>query len=78
MLEKEILLDHEFEEFGYACAKVVDVLRNTQIKYSFIDSEDNGFVKFKDKLMEKLLNDPLIKSQFIKRGERWKDGVEQG
>jgi RecQ family ATP-dependent DNA helicase len=67
VLEKEILLGHKFEEFGYTCGKIMDMLRNTQIGYSFIDSGDNGFVKFKDKLMEMLLNDSLIKGQFIKR-----------
>jgi len=67
VLEKEILLGHDFEDFGYTSAKIVDVLRNTQIEYSFIDSGDNGFVKFKDKLTETLLNDPLIKGQFVKR-----------
>jgi len=82
ILEKEVLLGHEFEEFGYTSAKIVDILRNTRIDYSFIDSSDNGFVKFKDKLMETLLNDPLIKSQFIKavRGGRieWnKDGCKR-
>ena len=66
VLEKEILLEHEFEKFGYTCAKIVDVLRNTQIEYSFIDSGDNGFTKFKNTLMETLLNDPLIKPQFVK------------
>jgi len=67
VLEKEILLGHGFEDFGYTSAKIMDVLRNTQIGYSFIDSGDNDFVKFKDKLTETLLNDPLIKGQFIKR-----------
>ena len=43
------------------------MLRNTQIRYSFIDSGDNGFVKFKEKLMEILLNGLLIKGQFVKR-----------
>ena len=82
MLEKEILLGHDFEDFGYTSAKIVDILRNTKIEYSFIDNGDNGFVKFKDKLMEMLLNDPLIKAQFVKRvrGERveWnKDGLQE-
>jgi len=82
VLEKEILLGHKFEEFGYTCVKIMDVLRNTQIGYSFIDSGDNGFVKFKDKLMEMLLNDPLIKPQFVKhvRGGKveWnKDGFNR-
>jgi superfamily II DNA helicase RecQ len=67
VLEKEILLGHDFEEFGYTSAKITDVLRNTKIGYSFIDSGDNGFMKFKNKLMETLLNDPLIKGQFVKR-----------
>ena len=60
VLEKEILFGHIFEEFGYTCAKIMDVLWNTQIGYSFIDSQDNGFIKFKDKLMETLLNDPNV------------------
>ena len=67
ILEREILLGHDLEDFGYTSAKIVDVLRNTQIRYSFIDSGDNGFVKFKNKLTETLLNDLLIKGQFIKR-----------
>ena len=67
VLEKEILLNHDFEDFGYTSAKIMNILRNTRIDYSFIDSEDNDFMKFKDKLMKKLLNDSLIKSQFIKR-----------
>jgi len=54
-------------------------LRNRKIRYSFIDSSENGFVKFKDKLLETLLEDPLISPQFVKhvRGGRveWnKDG----
>jgi len=82
VLEKEILLSHEFEEFGYTSAKIIDILRNTQIGYSFIDSGDNGFVKFQDKLMETLLNDRLIKSQFVKiirdgRIEWNKDGCKR-
>ena len=82
LLEKEILFGHEFEKFGRTDAKTVDILQNTKIGYSFIDSKDNGFVTFKDKLMEKLLNDPLIKGQFIKRvrGRRieWnKDGCKR-
>jgi hypothetical protein len=35
--------------------------------YSFIDSMENGFVKFKDKLLEVLLKDPLVRSVFAKR-----------
>src|ERR1700689_1003141 len=66
ILEKEILLSHDFENFGYTSVKIVNVLRNTQIEYSFIDSGDNEFVKFKDKLMKTMLNDSLIKLQFIK------------
>src|SRR5579859_3427318 len=41
ILEREILLGHDLEDFGYTSAKIVDVLRNTQIRYSFIDSGDN-------------------------------------
>ena len=81
-LEKEILFGHEFKEFGYTSAKVMDVLRNRKIGYSFIDSPENGFIKFKDKLMETLLNDPRISPFFVKRvrGGRieWnKDGCEK-
>ena len=67
ILEKEVLLDHDFDDFGYTSAKITDVLRNTKIGYSFIDNDDNGFMKFKNKLMKTLLNDPLIKEQFVKR-----------
>jgi len=66
ILKKEILLGHDFENFEYTFVKIMNVLWNIQIGYSFIDSHDNGFVKFKDKLMETMLNDPLIKLQFIK------------
>ena len=55
ILEKEILLGHKFDDFGYTSAKIVDVLQNTRIGYSFVDNGDNGFIKFKDKLMETLL-----------------------
>ena len=48
VLEKENFLDHEFDDFGYTSAKIVDILWNTRIDYSFIDNEDNDFVKFKD------------------------------
>lgn len=81
-LEREVLFGHKFEEFVYTCAKVVDVLRTRKIGYSFIDSPENGFVKFKNKLLETLLNDPLISPFFVKRvqGRRveWnKDGCEK-
>ncbi|TMC19467.1 MAG: hypothetical protein E6J34_15325, partial [Chloroflexi bacterium] len=79
ILEKEVMFGHDFEEFGFTSAKVMDALRNRKIKYSFIDNAENGFVKFKDKLFQTLLNDPLIGPQFVKhvRGGRveWnKDG----
>lgn len=82
VLEKEILLSHNFEDFGYTSIKIIDILQNIYIKYSFINSEDNGFVKFKDKLTEILLNNSLIKGQFVKRirGEKveWnKDGCKR-
>jgi len=82
MLGRDILFGHEFKEFGYSCGKVVEVLRSPKVGYSFIDSLDNGFVKFKDKLMEILLKDRLVKSMFVKRtiGERieWnKDGCKK-
>src|SRR5436305_4326966 len=57
----------------------MNALMNRKIKYSFIDNAENGFVEFKDKLFQTLLNDPLIGPQFVKhvRGGRveWnKDG----
>jgi len=67
ILEKEVMFGHKFEEFGFTSAKVVDALRNRKIKYSFIDNAENGFVKFKDKLLQTLLDDPLIGPQFVKR-----------
>ena len=62
--------------------KVVNVLRNRKIDYSFIDSEENDFIKFKDKLMEPLPEDPLIGPLFVKRVRggkaKWnKDGCER-
>ena len=74
ILEKEVMFGHDFEEFGFTSAKVMDALRNRKIKYSFIDNAENGFVKFKDKLLQTLLNDRLIAPQFVKRvrGERVK------
>ena len=82
LLEKEVLFGHKFEVFGYTCGRVVDVLSNRKIGYSFIDSPDNGFVKFKNKPLETLLNDPLIGPFFVKRVRaekvEWnKDGCEK-
>lgn len=45
ILENEILFGHDFKDFGYASTKIVDVLRNIRIGYSFIDWGDNDFVK---------------------------------
>ena len=67
VLEKQILLGHDFEEFGFTSAKIMDILPKKKIGYSFINSEDNGFIKFENKLMKKLLNDPLTEPQFTKR-----------
>src|SRR5579871_609795 len=67
MLKRDILFGHDFKEFGYSCSKVVDVLRQRKVGYSFVDSMDNGFVKFKHKLLEVLLKDPLVCPLFIKR-----------
>ena len=64
--EKKILLSHKFEKFEYIYEKIMNDLRNIQIEYFFIDNGDNDFVKFKNKLMKMLLNDSLIKEQFIK------------
>src|SRR5579871_3317340 len=82
ILCRDILFGHDFKEFGYSCSKVVDVLRQRKVGYSFIDSLDNGFVKFKDKLLETLMNDPLVSSFFVKkvdgRNVDWnKDGCER-
>jgi hypothetical protein len=78
-LENKILLGHDFKKFGFTSTKTMDKLRDPKIGYSFIHSEDNGFVKFQDELLDKLLNDPLTKPQFVKctRGRKveWnKDG----
>jgi len=61
MLEMEVLFGHKFEEFGHTCAKIVDMLQHRKVEYSFIDSRENGFIKFKDKLTKVLLEDPLIR-----------------
>ena len=66
ILEKKILLNHNFENFKYTFMKIINILWNTKIKYSFIDNDNNDFIKFKNKLMKMLLNDSLIKKQFIK------------
>ena len=67
ILKNEILFDHEFDEFGYTCVKVMNILCNGKIGYSFIDSVENGFMNFNDKMLKTLLENPLIGSQFIKR-----------
>ena len=61
ILEKEILLRHDFEDFGYTFVKIMNILWNTKIEYSFIDNDNNDFIKFKNKLIETLLNNLLIK-----------------
>ena len=61
ILEKEILLNHNFENFEYIFMKIMNILRNIKIEYSFIDNNNNDFMKFKNKLMKILLNDSLIK-----------------
>ena len=61
ILEKEILLNHDFKDFRYTSMKIMNILRNTKIEYSFIDNDDNDFMKFKNKLMKILLNNSLIK-----------------
>lgn len=67
LLEREILFRHDFNEFGYNCSKVVDILRQRKVRYSFIDSLENGFVKFRAKVLEVLLKDPLVRPIFVKR-----------
>ena len=61
ILEKEILLSHDFEDFEYTSTKIINILWNIKIKYFFINNDDNDFIKFKNKLMKILLNDSLIK-----------------
>ena len=61
ILEKEILLNYNFENFEYIFMKIMNILRNIKIEYSFIDNNNNDFMKFKNKLMKILLNDSLIK-----------------
>src|SRR5436190_1301050 len=60
VLEKEILLNHDFEDFKYTSTKIINVLRNIKIEYSFINNDDNNFMKFKNKLIKTLLNNSLI------------------
>src|SRR5262245_27943429 len=67
MLKRDILFGHDSTEFGYSCSKVLDILRQRKVGYSFIESMDNGFIKFKYKLLEVLLKDPLVRPMFIKR-----------
>ena len=61
ILEKKNLLNHDFENFKYISIKIINILWNIKIKYSFIDNDDNDFMKFKNKLMKMLLNNLLIK-----------------
>ena len=61
ILEKKILLNHDFENFEYKIMKIINILWNTKIEYSFIDNDDNDFMKFRDKLTKILLNNSLIK-----------------
>lgn len=81
-LEREVLFGHTFEELGYKCGNIRDPLRHRKIGYSFIESRENGFVKFKNKLLEVLLEDPLVRPFFIRsvRGGKieWnKDGCKK-
>ena len=66
ILKKKMMFDHDFDEFEFTSTKMMNALRNRKIKYSFIDNAENGFVKFKNKLLQTLLNDSLISSQFVK------------
>ena len=67
ILEQEVLFGHTFEELGYKCGNIKDVLRHPKIDYSFITSRENGFVKFQDRLLNVLLKDRLIRPFFVKR-----------
>jgi len=67
MLKDEILFGHDFNEFGYSCGKVVDVVGQGKVEYLFVDRMDDGFVKFKDKLVKVLLKDWVVRGMFIKR-----------
>ena len=66
ILEKEILLNYDFENFRYTFMKIINILWNTKIEYSFINNNNNNFIKFKNKLIKTLLNNSLIKKQFVK------------
>jgi hypothetical protein len=66
-LEREILFGHDFKNFGYDCGKVVDGLWQRKVGYSFINSTENEFFKFKHKVLEVLLKDPLVRPVFGKR-----------
>ena len=61
ILEKEILLSHDFEDFEYTFMKIMNILWNIKIEYFFIDNNNNNFIKFKNKLIKILLNNSLIK-----------------
>ena len=61
ILEKKILLNHNFKNFKYIFAKIINILWNIKIKYSFINNNDNDYIKLKNKLIKILLNDLLIK-----------------
>ena len=67
ILEQEVLFDHTFEELGYKCENIKDVLRHPKIDYFFITSRKNEFVKFQDRLLNVLLKDRLIRPFFVKR-----------
>jgi hypothetical protein len=70
LLEQDILFGHNFNKFGYDSGKVVDVLRQRKVGYSFIDSAENGFVNFKQKVLDVLLKDLLVRLFFVKRVSR--------
>ena len=51
ILKKKIIFNHKFKEFEFISIKIINILRNRKIKYSFIDNSKNEFIKFKNKLL---------------------------
>ena len=78
ILEKEILLNYDFKDFEYISMKIMNILWNIKIEYSFIDNDNdnNNFIKFKNNLIKILLNNSLIKNKFIKYVRNKKNRVK--
>jgi hypothetical protein len=66
-LEREVIFGLKIDDFGNTSGTVIDQLSNRTIRYSFIDSPENGFKASQDKLLKALMNDPLVASFFLTR-----------